>query len=507
MEQVLSAPDWLRPARTSRRAPIRLATKLIALVVITVAIMLVVDGYAELRRERTLAQREMSERALLMGRALRGPIADVWREQGMERALELIDDVNAEEDSVAVRWVWLDGEASRERAPRLDRQRLQGDLGGGVSMVSEGESTPTRMFTYVRVDVPAEREGALELSESLDWQDLRTTNRIKRLSILLGGLLAVSAVTIFLLGVRVVGRPLAQLAAKAERVGEGDLSGPLELHRADELGDLALGLNRMCEHLAEAQEGLREETQRKIEALEHLRHENRLRTVGRLASGIAHELGTPLNVVSGRADLIQRGSMSESEVVESACIIRAQAERMTGIIRQLLDFARRRGSEKKVLDVDRLVASTCRFMETTARKQGVSLQAESDEDLPRRALGNESELQQVLTNLLMNAIQAMPDGGAVRISVSAVRGRPPGEEAPEASYVRVAVEDEGAGIAAENLPHVFEPFFTTKDVGSGTGLGLSIVHGILEDHRGWIQVESETGSGSRFTFHLPEESA
>jgi signal transduction histidine kinase len=111
----------------------------------------------------------------------------------------------------------------------------------------------------------------------------------------------------------------------------------------------------------------------------------------------------------------------------------------------------------------------------------------------------------VISNLLVNAIQSMPDGGAVRVDVGrASVGRPEADDATPLSAVRVRISDEGLGIAAEDLPHVFEPFFTTKDVGSGTGLGLSIVYGILQDHGGWIEVDSEPGRGSRFTFYLPE---
>lgn len=467
--------------------------------------MLVLDGYLEIRRERQLVESEMGEYALLVGRSLRGPIADVWRERGMERALELIDDVNAEEDSVAVRWVWLDGDPSGAFAPKVQRDLLSDAVGGETSVALEAEDDP-RLYSYVSVDVPGDRRGGLEMSESLDKRDARTATRIERLSILLGGVLVVSAVTIFLLGVRLVGRPLARLAAKAERVGAGDLSGPLELNGAAELGDLARGLNRMCDDLSAARDRLQAEIEQKIEALNQLRHADRLRTVGRLASGIAHELGTPLNVVSGRAALIQRGTMGSEAVGESAGIIRTQADRMTQIIRQLLDFARRRSSEKQVLDVERLASSTCELIAPAARKQQVVLETSFQEGRPHAAVGNESEIQQVLSNLLMNAIQSMPQGGTARVEVSCDRVvLPTGTVDNEAPYVRVAVSDQGEGIAEEDLQHVFEPFFTTKDVGSGTGLGLSIVHGIIEDHQGWIEVESKVGEGSRFTFYLPEE--
>jgi signal transduction histidine kinase len=320
----------------------------------------------------------MREYALWIGRGLRGPITDVWNARGMQRALELLADVNREEGELRVRWVWLDGEVSPDFAPAAPVAALE-DLdreAGSSFVVDDGGDggDGARLVSYVLVDVPGGRRGALELSESMARRAARTTLAIQRVSILLGGLLVVSALTIIFLGVRLVGRPLAQLTAKAERVGAGDLSDPIELVGAGELVDLADSMNRMCAQLSEAQLRVARETADKIQALEQLRHVDRLQTVGRLASGIAHELGTPLNVVSGRAGLIESGKLGPGQVAESAEIIRTQAERMTHIIRQLLDFARRRTSEKQVLDIGKVVANTCELVAPAARKQGVVLE-------------------------------------------------------------------------------------------------------------------------------------
>ncbi len=482
---------------------------MIALIVATVAALLIVDGCVEIRRERRLVTSDMSEYATLIGRSLRGPIEDIWRERGMDRAMELIEDVNRAESAVAVQWTWLDDEASGAFAPAavVDGSEARGGEGMWSTVLDEGRSS-ARLVTYVRADVPGDRPGALQLTESLAKRDERTAVAIQRTSLLLGGLLLVSAATIFLLGVRFVGRPLAQLGAKAERVGTGDLSAPLELAGSGELVDLAGSLNRMCDQLADAKLRIAAETADKIQALEQLRHADRLRTVGRLASGIAHELGTPLNVVSGRAGLIEGGKLGPEQVTESAEIIRAQANRMTQIIRQLLDFARRRSSEKGVVDIGPIAASTCELVAAAAKKQHVVLETRYDESQGPKVKGNESEIQQVFSNLLMNAIQAMPDGGRVRIEVERASVTPPdASDGARLSAVRVVVTDQGQGITEDNLPHVFEPFFTTKDVGRGTGLGLSIVYGIVQDHGGWIDVNSEAGQGSRFTFYLPEDEA
>ena len=118
------------------------------------------------------------------------------------------------------------------------------------------------------------------------------------------------------------------------------------------------------------------------------------------------------------------------------------------------------------------------------------------------------QIQQVLTNLMVNAIQAMPDGGAVQVAIRRERARPPEDhEADQGDYFCIEVKDEGEGIPQEDLPHLFEPFFTTKEVGEGTGLGLSIAYGIVLEHGGWIDVASQPGQGSRFLAYLPQESS
>ena len=161
---------------------------------------------------------------------------------------------------------------------------------------------------------------------------------IERTALLISGMLLISGLLAVFLGVRLVGRPLEQLIAKARRIGDGDLEGPVHLSSRDELAELAEDLNTMCAKLTESQKRLRQETAARITALEQLRHADRLKTVGRLASGIAHELGTPLNVVAGRAGLIGSGKLDEEQIVQSAAAIKLEADKMTMIIRQLLDL-------------------------------------------------------------------------------------------------------------------------------------------------------------------------
>lgn len=263
----------------------------------------------------------------------------------------------------------------------------------------------------------------------------------------------------------------------------------------------------MCDQLVESQATLLRETAARIAAMEQLRHADRLKTVGRLASGTAHGLGTPLNVVSGRAGLIVSGKLSAEEIVKSADAIQKEAKKMTAIIRQLLAFARRNTPKRTPVDLSRLVGQTIELLSPSAEKHRVMLSLSGDTQ-DTVAMVDADQIQQVLTNLIVNAGQAMPDGGAVQLAVHRTHARPPeGCDAAVGEYFRIDVEDEGQGISEESLRHVFEPFFTTKEVGEGTGLGLSIAYGIVQEHDGWIDVTSQPGEGSCFSVYLPEESA
>jgi signal transduction histidine kinase len=295
-----------------------------------------------------------------------------------------------------------------------------------------------------------------------------------------------------------IGRPISRLAAKARRVGLGDLSGPLHLEQRDELGELANEINLMCDRLSE-------ESRAREQATEQLRHADRLTTVGKLASGLAHELGTPLNVVSGRAKLIANKEVEGQDVEDSARIVVEQAERMTALIRQLLDFARPRVLHKAPVNVATVASRVCQLVATIARTHNVTLVPPTANDA-LRVSADDGQLTQVLTNLVVNGIQATPPGGSVRIEAQIVDQTPPpyvDAKGESSRWMAIEVIDTGAGFDEATRARVFEPFYTTKDIGEGTGLGLSVSWGLVREHGGWIDVVSEPQKGSTFTVYLP----
>lgn len=482
----------------------KLTAKLMLYLVVPLAGVLAVDAYLSVRRQIALFEEDQEEYARRLGHDMREMITNVWRSKGPEHALQMVRDVDQEDRRMSIRWVWLDA-AGDTQGPLAAAADLAPVLRGKeLSFKGQDATGNAFRYTYVPVFPEGGRKGALELSESLSRLEEYTQATIVRVLALTAILVVAGAVATLLLGVRLFGRPLGLLIDKTRRVGGGDLSGPLDLPGRSELTELAHAMNLMCERLAEAQRKVREETDARINALEQLRHADRLSTVGRLASGVAHELGTPLNVVSGRASFIAAGDLSESETRKSAEIIHSQTARMTAIIRKLLDFARRGSPRRAPVDLRALAQRSLELIASLGHKASTVLSVEGNG--PLMASVDPGQIQQVLTNLVLNALQAMPDGGTVEVRIGTARPGPPERPAdPDTVYLRIEVEDEGEGIPADNRSHLFDPFFTTKDAGEGTGLGLSIAHGIVRDHGGWIEVRSRPGEGSCFSVYLPRE--
>lgn len=246
-------------------------------------------------------------------------------------------------------------------------------------------------------------------------------------------------------------------------------------------------------------ERLAQRTSAYVATVEQLRHRDRLALAGQIAAGIAHELGTPLNVISGRAQLIVEKDTTRDEIEKHVRSIREQAERMTATIRQLLDFVRRRGPDLGPADLNELCRQVLDMIRPLAGKRQVQLELVATGETAVVHV-DYNQIQQAVSNLIMNAIQAMAEGGGqVRIRVYGVNGEPQKD-----AQVAIEIEDTGTGIAPENVRRIFEPFFTTQKAGEGTGLGLSITEGIVRDHGGRIEVHSQVGAGSRFTLYFPK---
>jgi len=302
-----------------------------------------------------------------------------------------------------------------------------------------------------------------------------------------------------------VRQPLAELLLGIDSVARGDLGAALPLGRRDEIGQLAFRFNEMTARLLEAQQEVKTTYEDKLELEEQLRQSEKLATVGQLAAEIAHEVGTPLGVIAGRAKNLARKSESPDEVQRNAELIAEQASRIARIIQQLLDYTRRRAPTRGPVDLNVLARGTLAMLDHQIERRGVRVDLR-EEDLPP-IYGNAGQIQQVCLNLTLNALQAMPQGGDLSLSTARVHRRKAGLETdPARDYAVIEVVDSGVGIPEPNRAHVFEPFFTTKaDDGQGTGLGLAVSRGIVEEHDGWIEFEPRYPDGTVFRVFLPLE--
>ena len=467
----------------------KVTRKLILGIVAAVLTVTVVNTWFRINRERTVFREDTRRDHDFVGRSLRTAWLDVWRMDGAARADAMIADVNTANPSVDVH-ARTEGECFQ--APQQDLER-------GVIRNLERRGSSISCYP---VRSPDGTLRVIEVSESLHPQQRFVHDSIARNSLIGIITVLVSALVTALLGAHFVGEPVRALRAKARRVGAGDLTGPLRLQQDDEIAELALEFNAMCERLGEADRTAEAHHQARLRAMEQLRHADRLRTVGQLASGLAHELGTPLNVVLGHAGLLASGDNTPDEITESARIIAEQTQKMTALIRQLLDFARRRGPSMHPTGLTHLVGQTVSMLSPMAQKAGVRFELHTA-PTPDASV-DPGQIQQVLANLVVNAIHAMPDGGAVTVTIGEREIEAPPEVGSSSHrWLLLAVEDEGTGIPTEDLARVFEPFFKTKEVGEGTGLGLSVAYSLARDHGGWIVAERRPDRGSRFSLYLP----
>jgi two-component system NtrC family sensor kinase len=472
----------------------RLARKLILSMVIGLTVVLAANSFYRVRRELAAFDEDMQQDHDVMAQVLKSAVTSVWASQGRDAAMRLI--VGAKPPSKMLRVHWIDGDGS------------------------QGETTTSGVLvTRVPIAVGGSLMGFVEISESRDFARAYVRNTVLRSFVLtLVAVLCVGAISTAL-GIWFVGKPIEKLVEKAVRIGAGDVEGQLVINQHDEIGQLATEMNAMCLRLVETRQALTAETEERLRAQEQVRHADRLATVGKLASGIAHELGTPLGVALMRANMIASNLALGRETRDAAHIIGEQIDRITHIVRQLLDFARGRATSppgplarRNPADLLAIAERAVAMLQPLAFKRNLVVAIVADPVLPKPP-ANPEQIEQVLVNLLVNAIHASERPGKVTITLGSAQAKAPADLTPpvwsegsEPKYAVISVADEGVGISPEVLPRIFEPFFTTKHVGEGTGLGLSVAYGIVREHSGWIEVISERNKGSRFSVYLPMDS-
>lgn len=453
--------------------------------------LVVFAAHAALRVQRDLLryERDITSDHRVLARAVATAIDEIAAVEGVARARALLERLNENEAHVQLRWVDVDRDhpiadapiapvRARGRDPRT--QRVPAAEQGGVDALVTHQLLRGRGLGAT----------AIEVLEPLRDEDEYTREAVARTATTTAVALALCIAIIIAFGRWFVGRPLGTLRDHARRVAGGDLAVRTTLVSRDEIGDLAHAMNEMTRELEQARVRVREEELARADTLAQLRHVDRLRVVGEIASAVAHDLGTPMSTVRARAQMIGGGEIDGPRARELAGAIVAEVDRMSAAIQRLLGHARRGASAKESVDLRAWSQTVIELVRPLAERRRILLLHDQEGDA--RARIDPVELRQAITNVLVNALDASRAGDAVELRVRAVEGS-----------VRIEVIDRGEGMPPEVAARALDPFFTTKREGAGTGLGLAIARGIVEEHGGTIAIESAPALGTSVVIEVP----
>ncbi len=282
-------------------------------------------------------------------------------------------------------------------------------------------------------------------------------------------------------------KPVRSLVSATHRIAGGDLNHEIPVRSRDELGDLTSAFNRMVRNLSRIQDEL-------------VRSE-KLISLGRLSAGVAHEIRNPLNAMKGAIVFLQRRRPEDALIQEYTGLVSEEIDRLNVFVTDFLTFARQSEPKRVPTDINRIILSAQELFQDQAQERNIIFRNALDPDMPP-LLVDPHQMEQVIINLMVNAMDAMPEGGEIRFSSGLSReGVPP--EAP--SKAKIVIRDQGTGIPENELKSVFDPFFSTKDTGTGLGLPLSL--GLVESHGGTIRIQSRKHWGTRLTVEWPAEYA
>ena len=423
----------------------RLTVKITFAVLLGVALVFSAYSYFSIQREREQLKKNLSRESRHIGESLRFVVRELWQQRGEEVAMGFLKKANQDYTQTLVRWVWIEENTPQQYQPRVPIDHLDDLLEEEtVALLAGSADGQDFLLTYLPLLTEDGRIGAIELSESMDELHDYVQESLRRSAMVIGASIASGLLFMGVLGSIWIDRPMRKLRAQAERIGSGDFTTSVNLPGSGEIAELSSTIERMRGQLAEAREAEQVANNERIDALEKLRHTERLATLGQLSAGIAHELGTPLNVIAGRAKLIRSAGMEPDDISRSAVIIGEQADRMTGIMRQLLSFARRGKAQKQSVDLNVVLRALQPLLRPTAREQGIDLVInEAAQPLP--VYVDPAQLQQVLLNLTLNGIQAMPDGGSITLTSchSAAVEPPENLENRDMTWVCLQICDQG----------------------------------------------------------------
>jgi signal transduction histidine kinase len=373
--------------------------------------------------------------------------------------------------------------------------------------------------------------GGIRLVSSLDEAQSFLSKKRNRAMVLTFFSILVILMTLTILFGKLVGDPIQRLVEAMSRAESGDLEAEVHIQSGDELGKLGRNFNRMLGTIRETHEQniellrrvnqFNEELTRRIEAAtselakrneelkllnealfesqRQLSQSEKLAAVGQVTATMAHQIGTPLNSISGYIQLILQDGNLRSKDRDRLKIIESQLDRLADSVKSLLSFTRQPKPQLKSLHVNDVLEELIHLSEPWFLARNVRLSTKLSQNLPP-VLGDSTHLQTLFLNLITNALDAMPKGGVLTIGTHQIS---PPLSSEDRRWLEVSIADTGIGITEESKRRIFDPFFTTKKVGEGTGLGLAICEKIIKEHSGRIEVKSEVGKGSTFLISIP----
>lgn len=400
------------------------------------------------------------------------------------------------------------------RLNRPDRFRIYRNGGGHriLGIITPIENQPSCSNAACHAH-PASQQilGVLDTNLSLAKADVQLAESSRIMIAYTGCGLVLIAVLSWFFVWEIVGRPVKALERGTDRLKAGDLGYQIEVASEDELGDLARSFNGMSSQLKSEhtenevwtrtlEQRVEQKTRELKRAHEHALHTEKMASIGKMAAVLAHEINNPLSGILTYAKLLRKyvdhdgnGKDRRQEIRDSLDLIASESRRCGDLVKNLLTFSRATPMNLQPTNLNQVIEQALRLVQHQLELTGIHVEEQLELDLPLIQCDG-AQIEQVLLALLMNAIDAMPQGGNVWIATSS---------SAEAGQLRIVVRDDGSGIAPEILQRIFEPFLTTKETGRGVGLGLAISHSILERHNGSIQVQSEVGKGTTFTVTLP----
>lgn len=477
----------------------RLVTRMSATLAMSSVVLLGTYGWWLVSRERADLLAAVEREVVFLCTSLR---------VGVENALRDRQVSDIEEASLRLEGIEVDFDVyvfDPDRAPVVAPTGVAGAAlveGIGDLIASVGQLGQTRAVlfpearpTKVVVATPlvsdgGEMVGHLVIVRPLDdvYADLARTTR--SIAAVVAAFVALSFALTAGIGHARLTRPIEQLTEAMRAVRRGQMSGPVSVDGDRELAALAREFHEMLLDLASAQQRAAEAAEAHREAMRTLQVANRWVTVGQLSAAVAHEIGSPLQVLLGRARAMPDHADDPDHIRRVAAILVREGERITRTVSQLLSWTRQRASLRRPVDSAEVAAEVVALLQVEARRRGVAVSVVAEG--AGAAHADRDQLAQVLLNLLTNALAATPRGGRVEVTVAERDG-----------MVEITVRDDGVGMDEVTRARAFEPLFTTRADAGGTGLGLVVVRGIVLDHGGHVSCTSAEGAGATFTVRWP----